>query len=94
MEWKIKDSCVEKSVNQFLNTGAPVPENSTLIGRYHAPGSVKGWLIVETDDLNTIYQHTSEWAELLHFKTTPVVTDQNAAKVCSDVWTKSNQSSD
>ena len=57
MEWKIKDNCVEKSVNQFLNTGAPVPENSTLIGRYHAPGSVKGWLIVETDDLNTIYKH-------------------------------------
>ncbi len=88
MEWKIKDGCMEKAVKRFIETGAPVPENCNLIGRYHAPGSVKGWLILETNDIATVYQHASEWAELLAWNTTPVLNDEQAGLISSKVWTK------
>ena len=86
MEWKIKEGCHEKAVNKFLSTGAPMPEKCKLIGRYHAPGSGNGWLIAETDDVKTIYQHASEWNELLSWTTTPVQTDEEAGMVCKEVW--------
>lgn len=86
MEWKIKDGCMEKAVGQFISTGAPMPEGSTLLGRYHAPGSVNGWLIVETDDPTTLYHHASEWGELLSWNTTPVLSDEQAGVTASKVW--------
>ena len=41
MHWKVKDGCHEKAVEKFLSTGAPMPNNCTLVGRFHAPGSGK-----------------------------------------------------
>ena len=41
-------------------------------------GSVKGFILVETDDSTVIYEHTAEWAEQLDWKTTPVFTDAEA----------------
>ena len=88
MEWTIKDGCVEKAVNKFLETGAPMPENSKLLGRYHTPGSGKGWLVVETEDVCTVYEHASEWGELLNWNTYPVLSDEQAGNTCSKVWKK------
>ena len=86
MEWSIKDGCCEKAVSKFLSTGAPMPEGSTLLGRYHAPGSVNGWLVVETEDPTKVYFHASEWSELLNWKTTPVLTDEQAGATSASVW--------
>ena len=88
MEWSIKHGCTEKAVSKFLGTRAPMPEGLTQLGRYHAPGSVKGWLIVETDNIATLYAHASEWAEFLDWTTTPVVTDKTAGEMCTVVWKK------
>ncbi len=90
MEWSIKDGCAEKAVSKFLSTGAPMPEDCRLVGRWHAPGSVNGWLLAETDNVNTIYEHASEWAELLNWKTSPVVTDDQAGLVSTKVWKSDN----
>lgn len=87
MEWSIKDGCAEKAVNKFLSTGAPLPEGAILLGRYHAPGSGNGWLIVETDQVTTVYEHASEWGELLSWKVTPVITDDEAGLTSAKVWT-------
>lgn len=86
MEWSMKDGCCEHAVNKFLSTGAPMPEGSTLVGRYHAPGSVNGWLIVSTEDPKHLYFHASEWAELLNWKTTPILSDEEAGVTCAAVW--------
>ncbi len=88
MHWKVKDGCHEKAVNKFLSTGAPMPENCKLVGRYHAPGSGKGWLVADTEDPNTIYEHASEWGEYLIWETSPVFTDENAGMVSGKVWKK------
>ena len=86
MEWKIKDGCVKKAVDKFLSTQAPVPEGCQIVGRYHAPGSGKGWLIVDTNDLKTVYEHSSEWSEMLKWDVTPIVSDSEAGQVSSKVW--------
>ena len=86
MEWSIKSGCAEKAVHRFLDTGAPMPTGLTQVGRYHAPGSAKGWLLVDTDDVGMVYKHASEWAELLDWTTTPVVTDKVAGEMSSSVW--------
>lgn len=90
MEWKVKESknAHGKAVDKFLKTGAPLPDGCKLIGRYHAPGSVKGWLIVETLDVNHVYNHASEWADLLSWETTPVLLDEAAGMESSKVWGK------
>lgn len=89
MEWKIKLGCTEKAIRNFLSTGAPMPEGLTQIARYHAPGSVKGWLVVETDNPEVLYIHASEWAELLEWNTTPIVADDIAGKGAAIAWSKS-----
>ena len=88
MHWKIKDGCHEKAVEKFLSTGAPMPENCTLVGRFHAPGSGQGWLVADTEDPLTIYEHASEWNEYLVWENTPVFTDEQAGLVSSKIWKK------
>lgn len=78
MESKIKPGCFEKVHTKFLKAGAPMPEGSTLIGRWHAPGSVNGWLVVETNKPETVHVHAAEWGELIEWQTTPVLTDKQA----------------
>ena len=87
MEWKIKDGCTEKAITKFLATGAPFP-GINMLGRYHVPGSCKGWIILETDDLTAIYEHASVWGELLDWETTPVLTDKQAGISSAKVWPK------
>jgi len=86
MEWNVKDGCLEKAVKKFLNTQAPLPEGSEQIGRYHAPGSQNGWLIVKTEDISKIYIHASEWGELLRWNITPILEDKCAGGACAEVW--------
>ena len=86
MEWQIKDGCVEKAVHKFLSTGAPLPVGSSLVGRFHAPGSVRGWLIVDAEDVTTVYYHASEWGELLKWDVHPVYTDTEAGLCCHAIW--------
>ena len=50
MEWKIRTGYVGDAFKKLLETGAPFP-GVTMHGRYHAPGSVNGWIILETDDI-------------------------------------------
>lgn len=40
---------IKKGVQKFLSTGAPLADGDKMIGRWHAPGSVNGWIIIETD---------------------------------------------
>ena len=31
-----------------------------MIGRYHALGSLEGWIVLKTDDPKVMYQHAAE----------------------------------
>ena len=78
MQWSIKSDDYDKAHDRFLKAGAPMPEGSTSLGRWHAPGSVKGWLLVETDRPEALYAHAAEWGDVLSWETTPVLTDEQA----------------
>lgn len=93
MEWAIKDGFLKTAVSKFLSTGAPMPEGLEMVGRYHAPGSVKGWLIVKTEDVSKVYLHATEWAEFLSWNVTPVVEDEAAAVCSGSVWGNAEVSS-
>ena len=77
-EWKLKSDCYDKAHNRFLEKGAPLPEGSTLLGRWHAPGSGNGWLLIETPKPETLYIQAAEWGDVLTFEATPVFTDEQA----------------
>ena len=48
--WKIQPGCHKPATERFLSGGAPVPPELKTVGRWHVPGSVMGWLLVEGDD--------------------------------------------
>ena len=84
MSWTIKPDCFKAAVARFLSTGAPLPEGMKLIGRWHAPGSTRGWLLVE-GTIEDAYEHASEWADLLEMQVTPVVEDAEAGAIAAKV---------
>ena len=69
----------------FLESGAPFPEGLTPIGRWHAPGSSRGWLVAE-GEVNALAQHLAEWADLLEFDITPVIEDADAGAAFQKVY--------
>ena len=71
----------EKRVARFLETGAPPPEGVELLGRWFTASHSQGFMLVETEDANALFQWVSEWAALIDFVIEPVVTDAEAAAV-------------
>ena len=83
--WKFKPGYHQKGAEKFLATGAPYPGVKSF-SRYHAPGSLEGWIVVETDDPKALYEHAAEWAEFLDWETTPVFTDEEAGPICAKIY--------
>ena len=84
--WSIPPARYEPAVRAFLQTGAPMPDGLTALGRWHAPGSTKGWLLCETDDPATIAEHIAHWATMLEVTITPVIEDAAAASAAAKVF--------
>ena len=86
--WNIPPGSYKAAVESFLSSGAPAPPGIKSLGRWHAPGSVRGWELLEGDDPTAIVQHMAEWAHLLELQITPVVEDAEAASGLSRVYGK------
>ena len=52
--WSFKAVFHQKGNERFLGGEHPRVE---MIWTYHAPGSFKGWIVLNTDDSKAIYQH-------------------------------------
>ena len=65
--WSFKTGYHQKGAEKFLAGGGDYP-GVEMIGRYHAPGSLEGWIVLKTEDPKAIYQHAAEWGELLNWK--------------------------
>lgn len=81
--WSIPPENYDAALDAFLESGAPMPEGLTSLGRWHAPGSTKGWLLCETDDPVTLSHHIAQWAGLLNVEIYPVHDDATAADAAS-----------
>ncbi len=86
--WKIPPGCHKPAAESFLKSGAPLPTGIKSLGRWHAPGSGYGWLLVEGNDTTALAQHMAEWANLLELQITPVIEDAEAASGLSKVYGK------
>lgn len=86
ISWKIPPGKYVGAAERFLHSGAPVPEPLTLVGRWHAPGSMYGWALIEGDDPIAMAQHSAEWARYLEIQVTPVLDDYEASAGISKVY--------
>ncbi len=78
--WTISPEHYGPAIDAFLEAGAPMPEGLVSLGRWHAPGSTKGWLLCETNDPVSLAEHMAEWNHLLSVEITPVLSDEEAAE--------------
>ena len=49
--WKTRPGFYNAAVQQFLKTGGKPPKGLTTVGRWHVPGSILRWHLLEGDDL-------------------------------------------
>ena len=83
--WAIPPENHNAAITAFLAGGAPMPDGLVALGRWHAPGSQRGWLLCETKDPGILYEHIAEWSSLLTSHVTPVVDDEMAATALAKV---------
>ena len=50
------------------------------------PGSLGGWILVESEDAGVCYEHAAEWAEFLNWEVTPVFSDEQAGPLIAKVY--------
>lgn len=86
LSWRIACENHKAAAIEFLQSGAPMPDGLELLGRWHAPGSVTGWVLVDASDPKVVYEHVAQWASLLDLHVTPVLEDSEAAEALSRVY--------
>jgi hypothetical protein len=52
-----------------------------MTGRWHCAQGLKGFLVAEASDAVAIAKWMQEWTDLLSFEVTPVLTDEELARV-------------
>ena len=87
ISWNIAPGSHKPAAEGFLSSGAPVPTGLTLLGRWHAPGLMYGWVLLEGNNNVALVQHAAEWAYYLELNITPVIEDEDAAAGLSRVYT-------
>jgi hypothetical protein len=64
---------------------ADVGKGVTLIGRWHDPAARSGAAIFETDAVMALQGYAAQWSTYLDIKVSPVVDDEQAAVIASEV---------
>ena len=64
------------------------PHGLKSVGRWHVPGSILGWHLVEGDDATAVAEHAAEWADMLELEVNPVIEDAGAAEGASRIVKK------
>jgi hypothetical protein len=66
---------------RFKQTGAPPPAGVKMTGRWHCAQGLRGFIVAESSDAEAIAKWLQEWTDLLSFEVTPVVNDEQLARV-------------
>ena len=88
LTWRTHPGLYKKAFQQFLETGGPPPKGVTQVARYHVPGSVLGWHVLDTDDMTALAEHVNTWGDLIDIELHPVVEDGVAAEAAGRVFKK------
>jgi len=85
--WRTVPGKYRQAVEQFLETGGPLPDGVQRLGRWHVPGSILGWHLMEGDPA-LIAKHVAEWADVLELEVYPVIEDDAAGTAAKTVFGK------
>lgn len=66
---------------RFKTTGGGPGEGVRMLGRWHAVGGHRGYVLAETTDAVALGKWLQEWTDLLEFQVTPVNDDENVMQV-------------
>jgi hypothetical protein len=86
--WRTRPGHYKAAVEQFLKTGGHPPKGVKTAGRWHVPGSVLGWHLLEGDDLTAVAEHVAQWGETLDLEVHAVIEDAAAGEASSRVFGK------
>ncbi|MGB8031873.1 MAG: DUF3303 family protein [Terracidiphilus sp.] len=86
--WKTVPGKYKTAVDQFLKTGGPAPAKAKTVGRWHVPGSMLGWHLIEASDPAVIAEHAAEWADVIELEIHPVIEDAAAGAAAKKVFGK------
>lgn len=76
INWHIPSGHYAEALDRFEQKGAPTPPGLKLLGRWHEPGSGRGYILVETDDPAIVAKHLMAWNDLVEHRTVPVIEDE------------------
>lgn len=74
VSWRISPDRFKAAAQQFLNEPPPAPAGLKILGRYHALGSARGWIIAEGDQ-SAMAKLLTQVSSRLEYEVTPVMTD-------------------
>ena len=83
--WTVQAGMTEAVAKAFLESGAKAQEGHEILGRWHQPGSNKGWVLVQ-GDITAIAAHMAEWGKYLHIELTPVIEDDQAGEAMARIY--------
>ncbi|PYX07370.1 MAG: hypothetical protein DMG88_14685 [Acidobacteria bacterium] len=86
--WRTRPGLYKTAVQQFLKAGGPVPQGLKTVARWHVPGSILGWHLIEGNDAALVAEHVAEWADLIDLEVFPVIEDGQAAAAAAKVLGK------
>lgn len=81
IRYKFTTQFRDQAQKRFKETGALPPEGVKMLGRWHSVAGRKGFMIAESSDAFAIGKWVQGWTDLLSFEITPVLTDEEAAKL-------------
>jgi hypothetical protein len=85
--WRTVPGKYKPAIDQFLKTGGPLPAGVQRLGRWHVPGSILGWHLIDGDPA-VIAEHVAEWADFLELEVYPVIEDDAAGAAAKKVYGK------
>ena len=75
ISWHGEPAQRDAAMKRFLQTGGQPPAGVTLLGRWHAIGTVKGVAVAECDDPALIGKWALEWNDLFEMDVSAALDD-------------------
>jgi hypothetical protein len=85
VNWTALPEVNRTAAARFLQTGGAPPDGIRLIGRWHGIGSIRGFAVCESDQIEPMAKWAHEWADLFSLDILPALTDEQAGKVLAEM---------
>jgi hypothetical protein len=80
--------CESRSCADRVVFGGLLGAGPKSVRRWHVPGSVLGWHLLEADDMTAVAQHVAKWTDVLELEIYPVIEDAAAGEAAKRVFGK------